>query len=275
MVKKEMDDDAPLPIPGAPQRTASKPSISRKPDGSFVIKFPDGREKPMPLEKVPQAIKDKCAAQDAQRKKLIAQRIKQEPQIKKRKLKIRDDDGPKRRSPKKVKKQMAESGDDTDADADAANQAKMRAMNANRTPKDIMIAEFLSRWWYCWEEYPMPGTSYDEALQNAGLRVVDIEGWEDEPKVKGGLKKCYELMTFPGNFRDSDGVLHDLRPNHNKPSYNYLNAMDPKSIAKLLVTAYTNQIKQIKDSPYLKLLPGGINKLEVALDKRKRQAGSH
>jgi len=275
MVKKEMDDDAPLPIPGA--AAAKKPTISRKSDGTFVIKYPNGTEKPIPFEKLPQAIKDKCKAQDDARKKAAAAKaklVKKEPGIKKRKLKIRDDDdGPrKKRTPKKSKFSGAASGTEDEAD-DAAAQAKMRAMRAGRSAKDNLIAEFLSRWWFCWPEYPPRNFDYSDNLSNAKLREVDIEAWEDEKKVVSGLKKCYQLSTFPGQFRDCEGHLHDLRPQVDKPSYNYLNAMSEGQIATLLVKAYTNQMEELKKSPYVNILPGkGIAPLEVARDRAKTKS---
>jgi hypothetical protein len=183
-------------------------------------------------------------------------------------------DGPKRRvaKPKFKKERTGDDSDDAGAN-DAANAAALRRLAESRTPKDQAIAEFLSRWWYVWPEYPPTNFSYADNLKGAKLREVDIEAWEDENKLVGGLKKCYQLSTFPGMFRDCDGQLHDLRPQEDKPSYNYLNSKSPQEVYALLAKAYTNQIQELKLSPYLDIVPGGINQLEIALDKAKAKSG--
>lgn len=282
MVKKELpDDDAPLPIArkgSAMANGTGKPKISRKPDGSFVVKYPNGTEKPLSRDRLPANIRAKLDAEQAQGRPKSSNRhfqpsVKRE-QPEKRKLRIKNDDGPrKKRSAKKVKRERTEGGSDDEGQDDAANAARLRRLADSRTPKDNAIAEFLSRWWYVWPEYPPTNFDYGDELKTNKLREVDIEAWEDEAKTSGGLKKCYMLSTFPGMFRDCEGHLHDLRPNENKPSYNYLNSKSPQEVHALLVKAYTNQIKELADSPYLDIVPGGLERLQKMLDQHKAKSG--
>jgi len=277
-----MDDDAPIFIAQAAP-PPQKPKITRDAQGKWIVKFPDGRTIPCPDHKVPERARQAAAETDRkraeqQRAQAAQQQRNKVPGIEKRQL--RDDTAPRKKRAKSVgSKSSLRRTETNDSDAerdDAAAQAKMRAMKANRNPKDQMIADFLSRWWYVWPEYPPRHHDYGPELKKKGLRLVDVEFWEDEPKESKGLQKAYELSTFPGNFRDAEGHLHDLRPQVDKPSYNYLDQMSPAQIAKLLVEAYTNQIVELKKSPYLKILPVecNTNALEMKIQRLKGMAAS-
>ena len=117
------------------------------------MKYPNGTEKPLAYEKLPAAVKAKVDAEMAAKKKAMASRHferpnkaegKSLPGAKKRKvMRIKNDDGPKRKVAKpKFKKERT--GDDSDDDGanDAANAAALRRLAESRTPKDQAIAEF-------------------------------------------------------------------------------------------------------------------------------------
>lgn len=261
MVKTEPDLDAPIPLAGS-KTVVAKPKIIRKANNTYVVQYPDGREKPIPADRVPQKIKD--AAEAREKKARAEHATNKAQQAKRKKISIRNDDGPKRR--KKVKVAKTEAGDDSDAPDDAEAKRKMANMRANRSYKDQMISEFLCRWWFVWPDYPPVNFDYTTALDQAKLREVNVERWEDEPKMERGYMKCYQLSTFPGMFRCADQKLHDLRPEKDKPSYNYLAAKPDREIGQLLIQAYKNQLAELKKSPYIDLMiddrngPGWIQK---------------
>ena len=58
------------------------------------------------------------------------------------------------------------------------------------------------------------------------MRRVESKNWKIEPEEKEGLRKVFELETFPGYFKDSQGVTYDMRPRESCPSLNNFERMD-------------------------------------------------
>ena len=53
------------------------------------------------------------------------------------------------------------------------------------------------------------------------------------------------LEPFDGIFKDSEGQLHDLRPQEGIPTLSKFNAMDKPFLWKLLKTAYSAQLAEL------------------------------
>lgn len=117
-----------------------------------------------------------------------------------------------------------------------------------RTWKQGMVAKILVRWWYCMDEWPPKDYDYNHILKKHGYREVPIARWEEEEEKDCGLRKVYQLIQFPGIFRDSKHTHLDFRPREGCPSYNNLITKDENELKQMFVTALTNQIKQLKTS---------------------------
>jgi len=119
----------------------------------------------------------------------------------------------------------------------------------DRTPKEQVVAELLSRWWYALPDWPPDDKEYYEAeLKKRSLRKVTIEEWEWVSDVDaGGMRKCYELSQFRGVFRDSAGQMVDLRPQETCPCFNNFMKKETTGLLDLLVKAYENQLKELQE----------------------------
>lgn len=125
-----------------------------------------------------------------------------------------------------------------------------------RSQKEELVAQLLSRWWYS-DEYvqndwpPQEEEYYQEQLQQRKLRKVTIQEWEWVPEEdEAGRRKVYELSQFRGVFRNSSGDLIDLRPKETCPCYNNFMKKDMAELCKRLISAYENQLKDLKNSKY-------------------------
>lgn len=68
-----------------------------------------------------------------------------------------------------------------------------------------------------------------------------------------GLKLCYEVDFFPGNYIDEFGKYYDLRPNDNKhirPSLKTFADMETSKLQDLLLKAYKSQLKELKSKDH-------------------------
>mmetsp|Transcript_7156 Transcript_7156/g.15532 ORF Transcript_7156/g.15532 Transcript_7156/m.15532 type:complete len:262 (-) Transcript_7156:157-942(-) len=116
-----------------------------------------------------------------------------------------------------------------------------------RSVKEEAVATLLCRWWYALPDWPpMDDAFYEAELKKRSLRKVKIQEWEWVPEIDDkGRKKVYELSQFKGLFRDSSGVLTDLRPAETCPCYENLMQKDLPELYGLIVTAIENQLQQL------------------------------
>ncbi len=77
--------------------------------------------------------------------------------------------------------------------------------NINYSLKEHLVDELSVRWNYSLPAWPPSNFDYDAVLTNLGLRRVDLKSFKSEPdeEPKTGLRKVFELETFPGYFKDS------------------------------------------------------------------------
>lgn len=133
-----------------------------------------------------------------------------------------------------------------DEDA-AANKVSKKA----RTIKEDVVAQLLCRWWfsapYQANDWPPQEESwYQQELAKRKLRKVTIQEWEWLPEEdSNGCKKVYELSQFRGVFRNSVGDLIDMRPKDTCPCYNNFMQKDMLVLCDMLLSAYTNQLKEL------------------------------
>ena len=105
--------------------------------------------------------------------------------------------------------------------------------------KEDIVEEFVVRWWYALPQWPPEGISYGQELKKRKLRAVALGSFKVEPEFDGQkLRKVYEVMHFPGVFKDSEGKVYDLRPQDTKPSLNNFLKYDIKTLQSLLLKAY-------------------------------------
>lgn len=110
-----------------------------------------------------------------------------------------------------------------------------------------------------------------DKLIESKLRKVDIQNWKIEPDVnEEGFIKCIELTGFPFVFRDFKGIIHDMRPKENVPSFNNFAKKDEKELYKLLVKALEKQIDTLdKNEKYCQDDFGLLKALRQELDEVK------
>jgi hypothetical protein len=75
----------------------------------------------------------------------------------------------------------------------------------NFTDKEHLIEELAVRWWYALPKWPPENYDYTPRLREKGLRRVEIKLWKMEQEEVDGLRKVFELETFTGVFKDSNG----------------------------------------------------------------------
>lgn len=144
---------------------------------------------------------------------------------------------------------LGEGGEeDEDKEAKAAHKIDKR----DRTIKQQVVAELLSRWWYALPDWPPPIESdyYKEKFKEKKLRQVKLEEWEWVPEEENGLRKVYMLSQFRGLFRNSSGDLIDLRPQETCPCFANFMKKDLPELYDLLAKAYEEQIKDLVNSKY-------------------------
>jgi len=110
----------------------------------------------------------------------------------------------------------------------------------------------LCRWWYVLPDWPpTEEEAYVEELKKRKYRQVSIQEWEWVPELdNNGLAKVYMLKQFPGVFRNSAGDMVDCRPQDTCPCYANFIKKDMALLYGMLVQAYENQLKVLKDSKY-------------------------
>ena len=152
---------------------------------------------------------------------------------------------------RKRKIESSESEDEEEDDEATGNQNEVKVLKQvqNRTLKEQLIADILCRWWYVLPEWPPANFDFGAALEKAGLRLVTLERWEDEPdEDKAGRVKCYALTQFKGLYRDAKGLMQDLRPKEGKPCFSNLVSKGEKELQSLLCEALKRQIEVLSAS---------------------------
>lgn len=114
----------------------------------------------------------------------------------------------------------------------------MKDEHINYSDINHLVEEFAVRWWYALPKWPPENYDYTEALKANNLRKVEVKNWKLEPEELDGLKKVFELETFEGVFKDSQGNTYDLRPMDTCPSLNNFNRMGVSRLQELLLKAY-------------------------------------
>ncbi|CXI22845.1 conserved Plasmodium protein, unknown function [Plasmodium berghei] len=139
----------------------------------------------------------------------------------------------------------------------------------NRSPKEKLVAQLLTRWWYVLPDWPIPYYDYTTELENKKLKLVSLEEFEDHEDIdKHGFKKVYEISAFPGVFRDSLGTAYDLRDKETCPCYNNFIKKTDLELLQLICAAIKNQIICLKNSVYNETYK------EVILEKELKEAES-
>lgn len=142
------------------------------------------------------------------------------------------------------------------ADGEEKDDSGGAVKKKERTTKEDVVAQLLCRWWY--SDYyqkndwpPKDDAFYQSRLKENKLRQVRVEEWEWLPDVDDqGLRKVYELSQFRGMFRNTSGELIDLRPKDTMPCVNNFMKKDMTTLCQLLLSAYENQLKDLKNCRY-------------------------
>ncbi|KEG00939.1 hypothetical protein YYE_04385 [Plasmodium vinckei vinckei] len=143
----------------------------------------------------------------------------------------------------------------------------------NRSTKEKLVAQLLTRWWYVLPDWPIPYYDYTNELETKKLKLVSLEEFEDHEDIdKNGFKKVYEISAFPGVFRDSLGTAYDLRDKETCPCYNNFIKKSDLELLQLICTAIKNQMDCLKNSVYNEtykknILEKELNEVESKLRK--------
>jgi hypothetical protein len=265
-------------------------SIVRKSDGA-VVRNADGTVVKNPVPTAPIITRPKPPPQPVPVKAEPASpRRKRSPNKRKRivddsdsdapiqrppaKMRVKREGGtPKRSTPKKKKVRVVDDSGDEDEDAEnAAAQQRMATRRANRSKKDQLVADLLTRWWYVLPEWPPANFPWEDKLKEKKLRRVAVESFEFEPLEVSGRVKCYELSTFKGVYRDAHGGFHDLRPREGRPSYDVWAEKSESELYDLVARAIENQLVQLRVSPHIRSVQSTIPQLEHKMHEYQRLA---
>jgi len=157
----------------------------------------------------------------------------------------------KKETPKKEKKQMEKK---------------------DRTPKEELIYDVLKRWWYAMPDWPPANYDYNPELTKHNLKKVEQkflrQGTDSDEK---GVKRVYEVPSYPGVFKDAKGEIIDLRPKENCPSYDNLKTKNPGELFELLIKACKGQLEALQKSQHvdkdiLKDVQKTLSKAEKSLE---------
>ena len=122
--------------------------------------------------------------------------------------------------------------------------------NINYSLKEHLVDEFSVRWFYALPAWPPANFDYDTVLHTLGLRRVDYKNFKAEIDVDPdtGMRKVYELDTFPGNFKDSQNKVYDARPRESSPCLSNFNRMEVQVLQRNLLKAYEGQLHALEAS---------------------------
>ena len=164
---------------------------------------------------------------------------------------------PPAKKPRSKRNQVEDSGEDSDSASTereeggtGSRRMSQRVMReASRTPKELIVADILCRWWYCMPDWPPADYDYSKILERQKLRVVTLDAWEEAPEIdSAGRIKCYALSQYKGLYRDTKERLHDLRPSEGKPCFARLINLSERTLCDLLLTALRKQIEVLSSS---------------------------
>ena len=160
--------------------------------------------------------------------------------------------------------------EDEGEDMGSQNEVKVLKQVQNRSPKEQLVADILCRWWYVMPDWPPVEFDFASALQQAGLRLVTLDRWEDEPdQDEQGLVKCYALTQFKGVYRDAKGMLRDLRPHEGKPCFSNLISKNEKELQSMLSAALGRQIEILSRKPTEESLMADLREKLKTVGKKK------
>ncbi|CAD2089085.1 conserved Plasmodium protein, unknown function [Plasmodium vinckei lentum] len=172
---------------------------------------------------------------------------------------------------KKIQKKKSKNYENDDIETDSIIIGSFDPRN--RSPKEKLVAQLLTRWWYVLPDWPIPYYDYTNELENKKLKLVSLEEFEDHEDIdKNGFKKVYEISAFPGVFRDSLGTAYDLRDKETCPCYNNFIKKTDLELLQLICTAIKNQMVCLKNSVYNEtykeiILEKELNEVESKLRK--------
>lgn len=117
----------------------------------------------------------------------------------------------------------------------------------NFRKQDHLVYELSVRWNYALPPWPPLDFDYSAKLKELGLRRVEAQRFRAEAEVENGLRKAFEVEGFSGQFRDSEGKLHDLRPRDSCPCISNFEQMPLEELQRLVMRAYEHQLQDLHD----------------------------
>jgi len=119
-----------------------------------------------------------------------------------------------------------------------------------RSPKQDLVAKILCRWWYVLPPWPPEDFDYAAALHDRGFRRVDVATFHLEPERDAhGREKVFALKDWVGLYRTGYGELVDVRPVEGRPSYDRLMLRSTPELHRLLITALSRQLVELRAQP--------------------------
>eukprot|EP00920_Eleutheroschizon_duboscqi_P032638 GHVT01078700.1.p1 GENE.GHVT01078700.1~~GHVT01078700.1.p1 ORF type:complete len:437 (+),score=146.66 GHVT01078700.1:1335-2645(+) len=146
-----------------------------------------------------------------------------------------------------------------------------------RSPKEMLVARLLKRWWFVLPPWPPIGFDYKAELENRKLKQVTLEEYEDMDDVdKNGYTKVYQISAVPGVFRDPQGRAIDLRPNLGRPCQLYFSKLEELDLLRLIQRAIQMQLVQLNESPtnqdtHIKKLTLELNETSRDVERLERR----
>merc|ERR1711972_189700 len=115
-----------------------------------------------------------------------------------------------------------------------------------RDARQKLVAKLLCRWWYALPPWPPEDFDWAGKLAERRCRCVEVEAFHKAPELdEKGFRKVYELASYRGLYRSSDGELIDLRPLEGKPSSAQMMLKSTPDLYRLLIKAYDAQLMEL------------------------------
>ena len=125
-------------------------------------------------------------------------------------------------------------------------------------------------------KWPPEDLDYSEKLKENKLRQIQLDDWKKEANYdEKEMQKCIEMPGFRGVFMDSEGKIHDFRPEEGKPSFNNFMKKDVAELSSLLVNALKKQLEDLgqgnseRDKELIKELEKTLKREEKNNEKYK------
>lgn len=248
-VKKDTDQKP----PAKPKAEAS--AVEKKPETNGQVKKKPAEERKTPSKSVQMPTRKKVESSDDEDESSESESDSEEDSDSEEEVKK------KKKRPTPVKKERA--------------KPMTKPPEGNRKSKDTLVYDVLKRWWYCMPDWPPAGYDYTPKLREKKLRKVDQKFFRAERELdENGNHKVYELPSYQGVFKNSQGENIDLRPHDSCPSYENLKSKGITELCELLVKALKNQTSELEKSPYcdtllLKGLQTDLARAEKSLEVQK------